>query len=225
MNAPDPIQAAHRLAPLRDFIIEVTRIAERDMPEPERVAAVRGHLARLIADDAWLPEQAATPHPQFYQQYLLHCDPLSRFSVVSFVWGPGQRTPVHDHMVWGLVGMLRGAETSQSYGRDAQGRVVPQGPLERLEPGDIAMVSPSTGDIHLVSNAYQDRASISIHVYGGNIGATARHVYEAGTDIVKPFVSGYSSAQVPNLWDLSPLVRAGITNPAKPAQASKRGGA
>lgn len=227
MNAHDPILAARRLAPLREFIIEVTRIAGRDMPEPERVAAVREHLARLIAQDDWLPEEAAQPHPQFYQQYLLHCDPLSRFSVVSFVWGPGQHTPVHDHMVWGLVGMLRGAETSQAYGRDAQGRVVPQGPLERLEPGDIAMVSPATGDIHLVSNAFEDRASISIHVYGGNIGATSRHVFEAGTDIVKPFVSGYSSTQIPNLWDLSPLVREQITGPAASAapQGQARGSA
>lgn len=209
-TTPDQVLAARRLAPLREFIIAVTRICDSARPEAETVAAVREHLARLIADDGWLPEEAARPHPQFYQQYLLHCDPLSRFSVVSFVWGPGQRTPVHDHMVWGLVGMLRGAETSQGYARDTQGRVVPQGPLERLEPGDIAMVSPSTGDIHLVSNAFDDRASISIHVYGGNIGATARHVFEAGTDIVKPFVSGYSSAQVPNLWDLSPLVREGL---------------
>ena len=42
---------------------------------------------------------AAQPHPQYYQQHLLHCDPLERFSVVSFVWGPGQKTPVHDHTV------------------------------------------------------------------------------------------------------------------------------
>lgn len=227
MSAIDPIQAARRLAPLREFIVEVTRIAGREMPEPERVAAVREHLARLIADDGWLPEEAARPHPQFYQQYLLHCDPLSRFSVVSFVWGPGQRTPVHDHMVWGLVGMLRGAETSQAYARNAQGVVVPHGTSERLEPGDIAMVSPATGDIHLVANAFEDRPSISIHVYGGNIGATARHVFEAGTDIVKPFVSGYSSTQMPNLWDLSPLVRAQIAGPAARAAApgSTRGAA
>ena len=210
MTTPDPALRAQSLAPLRDFVTAVTRIAERPMPEPERVAAVREHLATLIATDTWLPEEAAQPHPQYYQQYLLHCDPLSRFSVVSFVWGPGQRTPVHDHMVWGLVGMLRGAEVCQDYVKNAAGQVVPHGPQQRLEPGDIALVSPATGDIHLVSNAFDDRASISIHVYGGNIGATERHVFEAGTTIVKPFVSGYSSTQIPNLWDLSPLVRAGL---------------
>ena len=50
-----------------------------------------------------------------YRQYLLHCDPLERFSVVSFVWGPGQQTPVHDHTVWGMVGVLRGAEICEEF--------------------------------------------------------------------------------------------------------------
>ncbi|MNO06418.1 hypothetical protein D3C81_2281800 [compost metagenome] len=44
--------------------------------------------------------------------------------------------------------------------------------------------------------------SISIHVYGGNIGAVKRAVYaEDGSE--KPFVSGYSNTRLPNIWDLS----------------------
>jgi predicted metal-dependent enzyme (double-stranded beta helix superfamily) len=209
-SALEPLIAARTLAPLRDFVEATTRIVTEPMTEMQRIDAVREQLARLIADDAWLPDEAAVPHPQYYRQYLLHCDPFQRFSVVSFVWGPGQRTPVHDHQVWGLIGMLRGAETSQSYMRGANGALQLTGALVRLDPGDIATVSPSAIDIHQVSNAYDDRTSISIHVYGGNIGAVARHIYEPRTGEVKPFVSGYSSTQVPNLWDLSALVRAGL---------------
>ena len=44
-----------------------------------------------------------------YAQNLLWCDPFERFCVVSFVWAPSARTPVHDHQMWGLVGMLRDA--------------------------------------------------------------------------------------------------------------------
>ena len=195
------------IAPLRDFVIATTRLVTRALPEAELLPAVRTELGKLIARDDWLPASAANPHPQHYQQYLLHCDPLERFCVVSFVWGPGQRTPVHDHMVWGLVGVLRGGETSQAFARDAQGRLTPQGSPESLVPGDIAQVSPTLGDIHLVANAYADRPSISIHVYGGNIGAVARHVYDAETGAAKPFVSGYSSPETPNLWDRSAQVR------------------
>ena len=208
MTPPDPATAADQLEPLREFIATATRIVERALSEADTVAEVRQALKRLIERDDWLPHASAQPHPQHYQQHLLHCDPLERFSVVSFVWGPGQRTPVHDHEVWGLIGMLRGAETSQSFARDASGLLQAQGAPERLEPGDVALVSPATGDIHQVANAHGDRCSISIHVYGGNIGAVARHVYDLGTSVVKPFVSGYSSAPVPNVWDRSAIVRA-----------------
>jgi predicted metal-dependent enzyme (double-stranded beta helix superfamily) len=109
------------------------------------------------------------------------------------VWGPGQTTPIHDHTVWGLIGMLRGGEFSQPYRLDAAGRPVPAGDPVRLQPGQVEAVSPRIGDIHRVSNAFADCPSISIHVYGANIGKVERAVYlEDGT--VKPFVSGYSNA-------------------------------
>ncbi|MDZ5458043.1 cysteine dioxygenase family protein [Azohydromonas lata] len=189
-------------APLRDFVAALTREFEHETDEPSRLAAVRPHLARLVARDDWLPDELAQPHPQHYRQYLLHADPLERFSVVSFVWGPGQRTPVHDHTVWGLIGMLRGEELAQDFAQDAAGRLVARRGPKRLRPGDVEAVSPTLGDVHQVSNAFSDRTSISIHVYGANIGAVQRHVWtEDGK--VKPFVSGYSNPWVPNLWDRS----------------------
>jgi predicted metal-dependent enzyme (double-stranded beta helix superfamily) len=128
---------------------------------------------------------------------LLYCDPLERFCVVSFVWGPGQETPIHDHTTWGLVGMLRGAELSQSYDF-VDGKPVP-GETERLEPGEVVMVSPTVGDVHRVQNAFDDQASISIHVYGGNIGAIERNVFPPDGG-VKRFISGYANAELPNFW-------------------------
>ena len=84
-------------SPLRDFVVAVTHLADQHHNEPEMLAAVSPELAKLVARDDWLPDELAQPHPEFYRQYLLHADALERFSVVSFVWGPGQRTPVHDH--------------------------------------------------------------------------------------------------------------------------------
>lgn len=200
--------AAERIAPLRDFVIAMTRLVERTDDEAVLIAEGRQLLGRLVARDDWLPEDCAQPDPQFYRQYLLHADPLERFSVVSFVWGPGQRTPVHDHTVWGLIGMLRGCELAQRWRRDGAGRLQPEGAEERLEPGQVDAVSPTIGDLHVVANGLPDRASISIHVYGANIGAVQRHVFVPETGEVKDFVSGYSSATVPNLWDRSAAVRA-----------------
>jgi predicted metal-dependent enzyme (double-stranded beta helix superfamily) len=251
------------LEPLRSFVREVTECVSASDDEAVLIAAVSPLLERLIRRDDWLPESCARPHPLYYRQYLLHCDPLERFSVVSFVWGPGQRTPIHDHTVWGLVGMLRGAEQCQPYAPDAQGWMHALGSPHRLYPGEIDAVSPRLGDVHTVANAISDKVSISIHIYGANIGAVRRHVYpdataldraEARNSVVgtggpggggsgtggpggggpstggpggggpgtggpvggvdvglssswdgkvrsRPFVSGYSSAFVPNLWN------------------------
>jgi predicted metal-dependent enzyme (double-stranded beta helix superfamily) len=64
--------------------------------------------------------------------------------VVSFVWGPGQATPIHNHTVWGLIGMLRGRERSQPYVRDAAGHWLPSGPAQELRPGQVEAVSPAS---------------------------------------------------------------------------------
>ena len=201
---------ADPVAPLREFVVAMTKLVGETSDEARLLEGARPLLAKLIADDGWLPEACAQPHPVYYQQHLLHCDPLERFSVVSFVWGPGQQTPVHDHTVWGLVGMLRGAERCQAYAREASGRWLPQGEELVLRPGDIEAVSPRIGDVHRVANALADRPSISIHVYGANIGAVRRHVFDPETGEAKDFVSGYSTQAVPNLWDRSAAVRAAI---------------
>jgi predicted metal-dependent enzyme (double-stranded beta helix superfamily) len=186
---------------LRQFVASMTRLVESGPADEARLLSAAAPLMReLVSIDDWLPESMAASHPQYYQQHLLYGDPLDRFSLVSFVWGPGQKTPVHDHMVWGIIGMLRGSEYGQAYARQADGRLTPSGPEMRLNPGDIDQVSPTLGDIHLVRNAYDDRNSISIHLYGGNIGRIARHVYVPESGEVKPFVSGYSNPMSPNLW-------------------------
>lgn len=196
-----------RIAPLREFVVAMTRLAETTREEAPLLAGARPLLARLIASDAWLPEEFARADPDSYRQYLLHCDPLERFSVVSFVWGPGQATPVHDHTVWGLIGMLRGSERCRHYERGPDGRVRASGEEHLLHPGDIDAVSPTLGDIHVVANAVADAPSVSVHVYGANIGAVRRHVFDERTGTESTFISGYSSPAVPNLWDRSAMAR------------------
>ncbi len=82
------------------------------------------------------------------------------------------------------------------------GRPHPSGARRRLEPGEVEALSPRIGDVHQVSNAFSDRTSISIHVYGANIGAVRRAVFSAEGE-EKPFISGYSNSRLPNIWDLS----------------------
>ena len=187
---------------LLTFIQDITRLLERKPDEAVVLAEGKKLAATLVSSDEWLPDAFAQPHPQHYQQYLLYADPLDRLSIVSFVWGPGQKTPVHDHLTWGIVGGLRGKEQEITFQKQADGSYRETG-RGILDPGGVTAVSPSIGDIHEVSNALGDQASISIHVYGKNIGRVHRHVFDIATGAAKPFVSGYANDVLPNLWSES----------------------
>src|SRR3954454_20154996 len=139
----------------RRFLRGMTALCDAGVDETE-IRVEGGLLLRdLVACDDWLPSEAREPDPASYRQYLLYCDLLERFSVVSFVWGPGQRTPVHDHTVWGLIGMLRGSEVARNYTAGPGGRLTATG-TEVLAPGEVTAVSPLIGDIHRVENALID---------------------------------------------------------------------
>ena len=188
-----PAIAAPRPAALGLFVDRLDQLLSRGAAEREVLASGSAWLAELVASDDWLPEPWTRPGER-YRQYPLHVDPAGRFSVVSFVWGPGQATPIHDHLTWGLIGVLRGAEFSQGFHFAGRHAMVPSGPPVRLERGQVDAVSPNIGDVHQVRNAFDDRVSISIHAYGADIGRVERATYSLdGTPA--PFVSGYS--QIP----------------------------
>src|SRR5262245_40390174 len=197
---------------LRRFIADMTSLvggAWQDKDEAAIVEVGRKLLGELVSQDDWLPEQAAKVPPHGYAQNLLWCDPFERFCVVSFVWAPSANTPVHDHQMWGLVGMLRGSETSLRFSRHPESGGLVPGKLTKLEPGDVQVLMPAEGDIHQVTNALADQGSISIHVYGGNIGAVRRHTFDPKTGQPNLFVSGYTNREQPNIWDRSAEVRTG----------------
>ena len=187
-------------ARLRLFVQGMTRAVEDACNEAVLLERGQAMMHDLITRDDWLPEQFARPDPSKYQQYLLYCDPFERFSLASFIWAPGQTTPVHDHTVWGMVGVMRGAERCEEYAWNADHTRLEKTGEHRVGVGAIDLVSPTIGDIHTVSNALSDHVSVSIHCYGANIGAVRRHVFDAATGSTKDFVSGYSSPVMPNIW-------------------------
>lgn len=188
------------IEPLRRFVGGTSRALDRGLPEIELIAEVKELMRALVAEDTWLPEEFAAPSGPSYSQYLLFCDACERFSVVSFVWGPRQKTPIHNHTVWGVIGQLRGRELSQSYVADT-GRLRALGPPEFLERGQVVSVSPQEIDVHRVENPSDTDTAISIHVYGANIGRVARQVFDANTGAPSNFVSSYTGKHLPNLWN------------------------
>ena len=195
------------IARLRRFVADMTSLvggAWQDRDEAAIVEVGRTLLGELVKHDDWLPEAMAKHLPHGYAANLLWCDPFERFSIVSLVWAPGAETPVHDHQVWGLVGILRGSETSQRFALDPASGAIAKGRRATLGPGEIEVLSPTEGDIHQVANARSDGNSISIHVYGGNIGAMRRRRFDLASGAVSEFVSGYANREMPNLWHSQP---------------------
>lgn len=176
---------------LVEFCRALERIAGSGASTGIAGARVAEAMVALIADDGWLPDAWAAPSDVRYQQHLLYLDRSARFSVVSFVWGPGQHTPIHDHGgLWGVVGVLRGAERSTRYDRGADGALIAHAP-DLLAAGAVEVLDPEVGDIHAVTNAMADRVSVSIHAYGGDIGSIERRAFDPdGTP--RLFVSHYS---------------------------------
>lgn len=178
---------------LKTFVDDTITELDSSSDESVFLPKLGESLKTLVAKDDWLDPVFCKEHPEYYQQFLLYVDPNERFSVVSLVWGPGQKTPIHDHTVWGIIGMLRGSEYDQAYKISEDGTPKPVGKEALLQAGQVAFVSPTIGDIHQVRNADTDKASISIHVYGADIGKVNRHVFPIEGGTRKDFVSGYTN--------------------------------
>jgi 3-mercaptopropionate dioxygenase len=161
--------------------------AEALIDDPHAIADRLGDL--LAGGDGWLAAENRLPGDDSYRQHLLHVSPTRRMSVVALVWRPGQRTPIHDHIAWCVVGVLRGIE------RETRFRLVEDGAGPYLEPTDVvdalpghveALIPPAE-DIHLVE-AGGDEIAISIHVYGADIEDRGTSIHQRFDDV--PQVAG-----------------------------------
>jgi 3-mercaptopropionate dioxygenase len=143
------------------------RDAERLIDDPYAIAE---RLKPLLAADGWLAPEHQLGDPDTYRQHLLHVSASRRLSVVALVWMPGQRTPIHDHVSWCVVGVYRGVETETHYrliDRDGQRCIMPVGTVEAAA-GHVEALVPPRENIHSVA-AVGEEKTISIHVYGADI--------------------------------------------------------
>ncbi|MGC1440380.1 MAG: cysteine dioxygenase, partial [Burkholderiaceae bacterium] len=155
--------------------------------EATLLKSVSDSLKTLLGKPGWLPPAYTKPRDDRYAQYPLYVAPDGSFSIVSFVWLPGQQTPVHDHTVWGVVGIHQGVERTEAF-REIDGKLQVVKTIDATV-GEVGAVSPQIGDVHRVGNVSDDVA-VSIHVYGGDIGNINRHVYDESSGQASGFVSG-----------------------------------
>lgn len=76
--------------------------ARRLIDHPQAIGL---RLAALLAQEGWLAPEHRVPDRHGYRQNLLFVSPDRQLSIVALVWLPGQRTPIHDHVSWCVVGV------------------------------------------------------------------------------------------------------------------------
>lgn len=176
--------------PVLDFITDVADIVQQDLGEKETTDRVRGRLSQAIAQGFALPEAVKEPNPEHYVMYPIFVARDASFCVASAVWGIGQQTPVHDHGVWGVVGILDGVEREEAF-RHGQ----PSAPLVHrsttdLAAGQVIVCCTTDQDLHRVS-AVGQCPCVGIHVYGGDIGTIRRRSYDVDTSDISWFTSAW----------------------------------
>lgn len=157
---------------LMELIARLDRSVEAGSPTAI-TAAVKADLEELLGGRRLtLPRSLVQPRADHYARRLLHRDPGGRYSAIVMTWGPGQGTAVHDHGgLWCVEGVVDGdiAVTQYLVQQDTDGyfRVTPTGSL-LAGTGSAGCLIPPT-DHHVLANARPSRASVTLHVYGGDL--------------------------------------------------------
>jgi predicted metal-dependent enzyme (double-stranded beta helix superfamily) len=185
--------------PVRSLIGDVRAAVARSVSAAEVCRAVEPSFNQLLTEPGWLPAQFQQDVPQSGMgggigQWLLFRAADRSLCLFSLVVPSGSRTPVHDHLAWGLIGLYRGNQDEEFY-RPGDGRLEL---LRRraLNPGDWYALLPPTDDVHCVRTTSQ-QTSVSIHLLANDTGCVLRHVYDEETGAAHPFRSGYVNAACP----------------------------
>lgn len=152
------------------------------LEDPHAVTSqVRSILQQVLSSGAlYLPDRFRRRKPDAYARRLLHRDPELDFTAVVMTWGPGQRTPLHDHDgSWCVEGVVEGEIRVTRY-------ELLDGPVQATEdlfhfcrhetiraaPGEAGALIPPL-EHHVLGNAGDDGVAVTLHVYQGEMAQCA----------------------------------------------------
>jgi predicted metal-dependent enzyme (double-stranded beta helix superfamily) len=181
---------------VRGFVEAVREAIGLASSAEEACELIRPGFARLLEDDAWLPEAYRQPAPESGMgggigQWLLFRAGDGSLSLFALVVPPGSATPVHDHLAWGLVGLYRGAQDEEVYAIADGALVIRE--RRALASGDFYALIPPRDDVHRVRTTSPE-PSVSIHLLTNDTGCVWRHTFDPETGETRPFRSGYVNA-------------------------------
>ncbi len=192
---------------LKDFIEDLEGIVAAETDQWKIVGAVEPLVKQLVTgeDLSWLkPEYWNPPVGKIgvaagYGQYCLYRRG-TELSVIAFCWGAGKGTPVHDHLSWGVLGFIAGGEKETRYRRVDDGTNREYAKLQEIgvyqtEQGETSHLITPTRDIHKVENP-GDHPSVSIHVYGCDMGRQRRRRYDVESGKIEWYTTPHDSDEI-----------------------------
>lgn len=144
---------------------------------------VKNELGRMIAERSLLlPERCLRSHPERYARHLLHRSEEHGYTAVVMVWGPGQRTGLHDHSgLWCVEGVVEGELEITRFERLGESEACRFEECERVHAsaGSSGSLIPPH-EYHVLANDSTKQPAITLHIYGGEM--TACSVFEPQAD-------------------------------------------
>jgi 3-mercaptopropionate dioxygenase len=161
---------AHVVDPLIDRLREAVMLDDVDAI----TARIKSDLESFIpAEGLTLPERFRRVKAESYARRLLYRDPELGFTALIMTWGPGQGTAVHDHAgIWCVEGVVEGEMEVTRYELMEE---MEEGLCRFVERGRVSATAGKAGALippfehHTLANARPDRASLTLHVYGGEM--------------------------------------------------------
>ncbi|WP_372696273.1 hypothetical protein [Immundisolibacter sp.] len=149
-----------------------------------RSADPAGHIASVLTEALRDPQAVATALAADADTPgvvpLFRSDALTVAHVVS---APHSRSPIHNHCMWGVIGIYAGQEDNHLY-RRGDGGLVDDG-LRSLRSGDVFVMNPQL--IHAVANP-RDDLNGGLHVYGGDLmQRPGRSLWDPDTGAEEPY--------------------------------------
>lgn len=146
-----------------------------------RMAGARAVLESLAGDIdaladamAYIPGIGGNARQAFYR--------APDLSLLKVAFPDGRRTPPHDHGTWAAILVLSGAEKNTLYRRGDDGQLRRVSEVV-LEPGSVITLRRDT--VH-VAEGLGDTPTIGLHVYGADVLATERYMWDPDTLEAQP---------------------------------------
>lgn len=131
---------------------------------------VKEGISALIRDGRIaLPGELRRPCNDHYARRLLYRSDDHGYVVVAMIWGPGQKTPLHDHAgTWCVEGVLEGQIDVTQYDlleqEDGRARFETQDTMRTGVGASGSLIPPF--EYHTIANSRNDAGAITLHIYG-----------------------------------------------------------